>query len=146
MDYKQNDFSSTAWQRCRSVTISNPHPASGHPMNPQPPHPIATFEEEQVFALPDGKFVFTSVGSCSKAFDPAAAFPILDPSTGLPTGQTFTQGVLYVILYSLYMQTAIERDAQIVADALAAQQAAEAKAAAAALAGQPVMLPDEGAV
>lgn len=38
---------------------------------------------------------------------------MLNPETGEPTGATVTHGELYAILYSLYMQTALERDVAI---------------------------------
>ena len=43
-------------------------------------------------------------------FDLEADFPLLDPVTGMPTGQTMTNAGLYQALFSLYMQTATRRD------------------------------------
>jgi hypothetical protein len=46
------------------------------------------------------------------AFDPVAGlFPLVNPETGEPLGQTMTHAQLYVALHSLYMHLAQERDA-----------------------------------
>lgn len=121
MNYKDTSATSYLWQRCRSITISNPHPAERNLRdprpNPPPAAPTATFNEERVVELPNSEFLFTPAGECAKVFDAATTFPLLDPITGAPTGQTFSHGELYVILYSLYLQTATERDAALAANA-----------------------------
>lgn len=100
MNYKQTTLSGTSWTRCRCVTINNPLTGDA---------PIAYFQEEKVISI-DGAQTTVDAGSCRKAFDPAATIPMLDPATGVATGATVTHAELYAILFSLYMQTAVERD------------------------------------
>lgn len=101
-DYKEQSISGNQWQRCRAVTITNPH--GGQPM--------AYFQEEALVVL-GADTIQRDVGSCQAAFNPAAEIPLLDPTTLLPTGATTTHAALYQILFSLYMQAATERDAQL---------------------------------
>ena len=100
-DYKESTVSGSTWQRCHTVTISN---QLGKP-------PRVDFQEEKVIALV-GDDIHQWTSGCTKAFDAAAEFPLLDPVTNTPTGQTMTHAGLYQALYSLYMQAAAERDAQ----------------------------------
>lgn len=99
-NYNESTVAGTAWQRCHTVTIRNPLGGA----------PTIEFGEERVIAL-DGEDMRTWVAGCIKAFSPTGQFPLLDPETNLPTGQTMTHAGLYQALYSLYMQTAAERDA-----------------------------------
>jgi hypothetical protein len=98
-NYKQNDITGTEWQRCQLVSISNPLSGPKY----------ALFSEERVAST--GTWSVTKeVPGCRKAFAPDGTFPLLDPTTNLPTGTSMTHTDLYVALYSLYMQTAMERD------------------------------------
>ena len=111
MNYKETTLSGTSWTRCRTVVITNPLAGTG-PIDPStnaPFGPTANFHEEKVISI-DGKQTTVDAGSCRKAFDPAATIPLLNPETGEPTGATVTHAELYAILFSLYMQTAVERD------------------------------------
>ena len=99
-DYKESTVSGTSWQRCHTVTVHNQLSQT----------PRIEFQEEKVINI-DGTSIPQWVGGCTKDFSAAESFPILDPATNVPTGQTLTHGELYVALYSLYMQTAAERDA-----------------------------------
>lgn len=100
MNYKQTTLSGTSWTRCRCVTINNPLTGDA---------PIAYFQEEKVMSI-DGAQTTVDAGSCRKAFYPAATISMLNPETGEATGATVTHAELYAILFSLYMQTAVERD------------------------------------
>ena len=66
--------------------------------------------QQQIEQLGD-EVVVKDVGNLSVVFDPAAVIDLVDPATGLPTGQTMTHGDVYVALHSLYLQLATERDA-----------------------------------
>lgn len=99
-DYKEQAITGSKWQRCRAVTITNPH--QGQPM--------AFFQEEEV-AIYGETTLQRDVGSCQAGFNPAITIELLDPATMLPTGQTTTHAALYQILFSLYMATAQARDA-----------------------------------
>jgi hypothetical protein len=102
-DYKQSTVAGTAWQRCSEVRIANPYQGFGGT-------PLVTFGEEQIINV-GGKYVRQYVGELHKGFDPAATIAMLNPVTGESLGTTVTHGELYAILFSLYMQTAQERDA-----------------------------------
>lgn len=99
-DYKQAELTGTEWQRCNLLSVSNPLGGT----------PEIVFSEERVVSLATGAITQFTEG-CRKQFSAAESFPLLDPATNAPTGQTLTHGELYVALYSLYMQTAAERDA-----------------------------------
>jgi hypothetical protein len=98
-NYKESNISGVEWQRCHTVTIQN---------QLELPKKI-DFQEEQVIDI-NGKIYHEWVAGCSTVFDPSASFDILDPQTNVATGQAMTHQDLYVALYSLYMQTAQERD------------------------------------
>jgi hypothetical protein len=98
-NYKQSDIAGVVWQRCHTVTIQNQLEILKK----------IDFQEEQVINI-DGKIYHEWVAGCSKDYDANASFPILDPQTNAETGITMTHQELYVALYSLYMQTASERD------------------------------------
>jgi len=101
-DYKESAVAGSTWQRCHTVTVSN---QAGQV-------PFITFQEERVIAL-DGEDIHKFVDGCSKDFNPTDSFPLLDQTTNLPTGANMTHAELYAVLYSLYMQTALERDAAL---------------------------------
>ena len=111
MNYKQTTISGTSWTRCRTVTITNPLPGHGpvQGITGVEQGPTAFFQEEKVVSI-DGVQSTSDTGSCRKAFDPVATIPMLNPETGEATGATVTHAELYAILFSLYMQTAVERD------------------------------------
>lgn len=113
MNYRESNITGSTWVRCRAVTITNPHESQLVPPGPLTPgvSPTAYFQEEQVVTLPNNEAILRDIGACQKAFNPGATIPLLDPATGQPTGTTVTHGELYAILYSLYIQTATERDA-----------------------------------
>jgi hypothetical protein len=100
------------------VTITNPLPGSPEwvqasatsPINPSRAPQRAYFSEEKIIAI-DGTNSSVDAGGCMKPFDPAASIPMRNPETGELTGETVLQAELYTILYSLYMQTALARDA-----------------------------------
>lgn len=122
MDYKESPLIGTTWQRCRAVTISNPHSSlkksiqdpNGPPMTMKqvPMTPEVFFQEETAMALPDGRVLLQDVGSCREEFSAAGSFPLLNPATGEALGVTMSHQELYVALFSLYMATATARDAQ----------------------------------
>ena len=113
MNYKETTLSGISWTRCRAVTIVNPLAGTGEidrKTNIQD-GPVAYFQEETVLSV-DGKEIRADAGSCSQKFDPTAMIQLRDPVSGELTGATMTHAELYTILYSLYLQTATERDAQ----------------------------------
>jgi hypothetical protein len=103
-NYNETTVAGSTWTRCSSVYISNVYESV----------PSITFGEQQLIVLENQTpLVVNTNNSCSALFDPNGIITVLDPATGSPTGQTVTQQQLYDILYSLYIATAAERDAQI---------------------------------
>ena len=102
-DYKETTLAGTAWNRCHQITIENVRNTP----------PAVHFAEERVIALDDGQEIRQHIGVLDVPYDPAKAIPLLDPATGLPTGESTTYGAAYVILYSAYIAAALERDAAI---------------------------------
>lgn len=98
-DYKETDVEGIAWQRCKSVRIDNPRSGAK----------TAYFDEERVVAF-DDESVARDVSVVSREFDPEATIPLLNPDTLVATGETVTHLELYVILFSLYIQVATDRD------------------------------------
>ena len=119
-NYKETNVSGTSWVRCRQIEITNPVQATA---------PKTVFFYEEKIINIDGALTSLPQSSCRKVFDPVAGtITIVDPTTGNPTGSTVSHLELYNILYSLYIQTALERDAE---------EAAAAAVAAATLAAAP---------
>lgn len=102
-DYKETQVTGKKWQRCNVVHIDNPHQAQ----------PTVTFAEQEVAEV-DGATFQTQLGQIVFPFDPAATINLRDPSTGELTGTTVTGGDVYAALYSLYIQSALERDAALI--------------------------------
>lgn len=100
MNYREQQTTGTAWRRCSEVTLFNP---LGGPQ-------FARFTEQDAMSMGD-KTAATTAGFIDQPFDVQGVFPLLDPQTGEPTGQSMTHGALYQALFSLYMQCAIQRDA-----------------------------------
>lgn len=98
-NYKESNVSGVEYQRCHQLKIFNPLIGAK----------AAEFYEEKILTI-NNTFVVTGSDSCRKVFNPAEVINLLDPATGNPTGETVTHQKLYEILYSLYLQTALERD------------------------------------
>lgn len=101
MDYKQTEGSATKWRRASQIHIDNSRNAI----------PRIFFHEEDVLVLGTDEY-HTPVGSpVVGVFDPAGEIPLYNPLDGTPLGVSSTQQEFMVILYSLYMQLALQRDA-----------------------------------
>jgi len=101
MNYREQEANGTEWRRCHQVHIYNALETVPH----------CRFDEETVVSV-GGRQMAIPDGYITKDFDAAAGIALLDPQTGQPTGQSMTHEGLYQVLYSLYMQTATERDVQ----------------------------------
>lgn len=104
-NYNEGTITGSKWTRCSSIHIINKYGKI--------PHII--FGEEDLVDIGEPDPIIKNKGSEIHAdFDQLnGIIPILDPSTGLPTGATVSHVELYTILYSLYMQKAVERDTYI---------------------------------
>ena len=114
-NYKETDLAGVSWVRCRAVTIINPIEGTIDPSIPNAPSvPTAYFQEEKVISI-DGVRTLIDSGSCFKKFNSTEVINLRNPDTGELTGGTSSHAELYSILYSLYLQTAIERDEAVTA-------------------------------
>ncbi len=103
-NYKEELISGQSWVRCRDIYISNPLQVSGATA------PMVVFTEEKIAILADQK-VTLGVSTCSKVFESnSGLIEMRNPLTDELLGTTVSHAELYAILYSLYLQTAIERD------------------------------------
>lgn len=97
--YNQQQATGESWQRCYNISIENPYLGT----------PTAIFREEVIVEIGDTA-VKNPKTACMVTFSPNAEFPVLNPETGEPTGQTLTHQQLYTYLHSLYIKTATDRD------------------------------------
>jgi hypothetical protein len=99
-NYKEQTVTGESWQRCQQVVVENHRSAA----------PSVRFDEEKVVALAGGEESRKPMGSLVMPYDPQSAIEMRDPTTGELTGETVTQGAVYEIMYSAYMQAALARD------------------------------------
>ena len=100
-DYKEQTVTGVSWQRCCRVVIDNPVGQI----------PQAFFYEEEVVNLPSGQ-VKRHLGQMVESFsDPSKMFDLINPATGDIIGSATYQD-LYILLHSLYMSLAHQRDNQ----------------------------------
>lgn len=99
-DYKESTVSGTSWQRTNQIVIVNPSGGI----------PTVIYNEETAINLGD-RTITTPAGNLSVPCpDMTEEIPLLDPATGLATGQVMTMGQLYQAIYSHYITKATERD------------------------------------
>jgi hypothetical protein len=104
-NYKEISVSGETWQRCFLLNISNQ-------FNEQP---FFEFHEEKVALLSDD-IVKKNVGYFVEPLNIGEEFDILNPQTGLPSGQKSTQGQIQLLLTSFYMHCANKRDVALQAE------------------------------
>lgn len=106
-NYQESPVAGTKWRRSFRVQIDNPYQGN----------PRVTFHEEDCVSLADGTTFKVPAGSLVVDFNPSAEIALIDPFTGEPL--TNVEGVpqfathieAYIMLHSLYIQSAIARDA-----------------------------------
>lgn len=101
-DYKQTTITGTSWQRAYRVECENPLDG----------HRAIVFHEELVVNAGDN-VLRTPNGYLGVPFSEANAatqFDLLDPATGEAVG-TATFAQVYQMLHSLYIHSALQRDA-----------------------------------
>lgn len=103
-NYNQQDITGAqTYQRARQIVISNPIPGLGIPS--------ASFLEEKVYLFDNQVAFKEDLGELYKLIDDFyESFPLLDPTTDLPIGQTTTYLNVHIILYSAYYHLAALRD------------------------------------
>lgn len=101
--YRQESTTATKWRRGSGVRVYNPLNAA----------PSIHFTEEDVVQIGTSTVISEAPndGMMVRAFSPTGEIPMRNPETGELTGSTVSHQMLYAILYSLYMETALARDA-----------------------------------
>lgn len=99
MNYNQNPISGKEYTRCAKVVAHN---LLGSPRRVE-------LHEETVIATGE-KSVAIPSGVLDIWFQEDRVVPIINPETLEQTGQTMTQGEIYIALFSVYMQAAQLRD------------------------------------
>lgn len=101
--YIGTTYTATKYTRCKYVSISNPLGQN----------PLIEFQEELVTKVDNGESIREPMGSISEELTQANAntsFPLVDPETLQPLGQTMTYLEVNVIIRSLYAFMAARRD------------------------------------
>ena len=101
-NYTESTVTGHAWRRCNQIVIDNRRSAV----------PTVRFDEETVVALDGAAEVRAPAGALTVEFDPAREIALRDPQTGKPTGAVMTYADAYAVLYSAYLDAALERDVQ----------------------------------
>lgn len=102
MNYQETTINGEVktWRRAHTLTILNPYNRI----------PTIKCDEEDLAMLPDGRMMVVNNTVVESAFtDPAKEFPLIHPATGQVIGTAMYQD-LYVLLSSLYLHLAGERD------------------------------------
>lgn len=98
--YQEQSLTGQEWQRAARIEIGNPYNEI----------PWISFQEERITLLDNGRRINTPVGNlCGHMSDPSIEFDLVHPVDGSPLG-TATYGQLQVLLYSLYLHLAANRD------------------------------------
>ena len=101
-NYKESSVAGITWQRCNRIDIRNPY---------EEPK-FAVFVEEEITDLGNGKIVKSPVGQILADFtDPSTVVDLINPETSDSLATSVTYQDIYVILHSLYIKLATERDA-----------------------------------
>jgi len=101
-NYKQATLAAQTWQRAKQVHINNAYGVT----------PVITFQEEQVIDI-NGKLNFQDLGVIAKDLSsPSTTFDLISPVDGTVLGTATYQDV-YVILSSLYLDLAKQRDSAV---------------------------------
>jgi len=98
-NYKETRVVGQEYIRCSEIKIVNPYQKT----------PSVSFGEERATLLSD-RTILDRAGELTISFDPSKVIKIINPITGLDTGTTITYGEIYSLLYSAYMDAALQRD------------------------------------
>ena len=102
-DYQESTVTGSTWQRCHQVVIENPRHGDC----------AVRFDEERVLSIMGGAEMRTPAGTLTLPFAPAAEIPLRAPDSGELTGKSVRYGEVYQVIYSAYLDAAMQRDAAI---------------------------------
>lgn len=105
--YNQKTIDGESWERARRIVFENPLDSVKS----------VKIIEESVIRL-NGRDIIEPIGSkefkLSSAEDYGKTFDLIDPATGLLTGETVSYGDIYQIIFSLYIKLKKEEDGAII--------------------------------
>lgn len=102
--YTETQVNTAAYQRCKEIRIYNPYGEK----------PTVQFVEEQLLKRPNGGVIHDEAGTITKPIgDYNETFPVYNPMTQVKTGQTASIAQLYAMIWSVYMNEAVLRDAYL---------------------------------
>lgn len=99
-NYQETTVTGSEFTRCKEIHILNPIDLA----------PSIQFVEERATILGEGRSITQALGMITDGFDPAKVIALRNPETMELTGETVTHAEAYAILYSAYIQAAIDRD------------------------------------
>lgn len=99
MNYKEQLEQGQVWTRCYRVEVSNPYNGI----------PSVNMMEETLISI-SGETITKPGRLLTKTFNSSETVELVNPLTGEPLGATITHQDLYVMLFSLWLKTAKERD------------------------------------
>lgn len=99
MNYKETNEQGQVWTRCYRVEVSNPYNGT----------PSVNMMEETIISIA-GENITKPGRLLTMTFNPSETVELVNPLTGEPLGATITHQDLFVMLFSLWLKTAKERD------------------------------------
>ena len=100
-NYRESNVTGVTWQRCHRIDIRNPYEEQK----------FAVFLEEEITDLGNDKIVKSPAGQILADFtDPTTVVNLINPETGDALGISTTYQDIYIMLHSLYIQLATQRD------------------------------------
>jgi hypothetical protein len=100
-NYREEEITGSKWRRSHFVSIENPLVGEK----------AVTFHEQMARQTSDGELQVKDAGSLRQSFDdPSVVFDLRSPLDDSLLGATATYQDVYVILHSLYLHLASQRD------------------------------------
>lgn len=100
MNYKETNEQGQVWTRCYRVEVSNPYNGIQS----------VNMMEETIISIA-GETITKPGRLLTKEFSAGETVELVNPNNGEPLGISITHQDLYVMMYSLWLKTAKERDA-----------------------------------
>lgn len=100
-DYRGALVTGKRWRRVYRVVIQNPYLGT----------PVIAMDEEEITEI-EGQRTAAPTETLTTEVEMEKFIDLIDPSTGLPTGQKTTQLEIYLAIYSLYRALGAQRDAK----------------------------------
>jgi hypothetical protein len=106
-NYKEQSEAGQSWQRAHHVAINNRFGEL----------PVVTFAEETAAILSGAGFFAKPAGAITKQIaNFGESFPLINPLTGEPTGQSMSYFEMQQAIYSAYIYEAAKRDAALLVE------------------------------